>query len=86
MLKLKPNFFDYVVNDTYADWRLTLCNHALFFAQSLAFIGWLSLSLGFSFGASGVWYVLCVWLFKLVANGVVSFLAYQKHPRLTPLL
>ncbi len=86
MLKLKPNFFDYVVNDTYADWRLTLCNHALFFVQSLAFIVWLSTSLGFSFGASAVWYVLCAWLFKLVANGLVSFFAYQKHPRLTPLL
>lgn len=86
MVKLKPNFFDYVVNDSYSDWRWSMANHTLFLLLSLAFVLWLHTDFELSQLAIVLWYVLCAGWLKITVNGLISFIAYQVNPRHTPQL
>ena len=81
---LKPNFFDFVVNDTYSSGQWAFVNHGLFLLITLLWFLILVQGYELSLGWSTFFYLFIASVFKLMVSGVVSFVAYKINPENTP--
>jgi hypothetical protein len=85
-IKLKPNLFDYALNDTFDSWVWSTLNHGFFLSFTLAWCFMLTQVYAIGFGWTAISYLLLAGLIKLAVNGLVSYFAYKTNPALTPYL